>query len=155
VRRLALQVRDLGRDLHASAGSAAIHGDLHPGNVLVRRRAGSDQPILLDWGRARLASPLEDVASWLQSLGCWEPEARRRHDTLLRSYLAHRGSPTLGPTLREAYWMAGARNALSGALAHHLGEVARGGPAAVLGRAHRAIVAWLRVLRTADASRRG
>jgi hypothetical protein len=67
-------------------GSRPIHGDLHPGNVLVCRRDGRDKAILLDWGRARVASPLEDVSSWLQSVSYWEPESRRRYDTLLAAY---------------------------------------------------------------------
>jgi len=77
--------------------------------------------VLLDWGRARFGSPLEDVSSWLQSVGYWEPEVRRRHDTLLRSYLRARDlSDHLSPELRELYWMAAACNAMSGALRYHL-----------------------------------
>jgi hypothetical protein len=102
-------------------GCRPIHGDVHPGNVLVRRRDGGDRPVLLDWGRARLASPLEDVSSWLQSLGYWEPEGRRRHDTLLAAYLSALGmNRTLTSSLRAAYWMAAASNVLSGALLCHL-----------------------------------
>jgi carbohydrate-binding DOMON domain-containing protein len=77
--------------------------------------------VLLDWGIARLASPLEDVSSWLQSLGYWEPEARRRHDTVLTAYLSALGmNRTLTSSLRAAYWMAGGSNVLSGALLYHL-----------------------------------
>jgi hypothetical protein len=102
-------------------GCRPIHGDVHPGNVLVRRRDGGDRPVLLDWGRARLASPLEDVSSWLQSLGYWESEGRRRHDTLLVAYLSALGmNQALTSSLRAAYWMAGASNVLSGALLYHL-----------------------------------
>lgn len=102
-------------------GCRPIHGDVHPGNVLVRRRDGGDRPVLLDWGRARLASPLEDVSSWLQSLGYWEPEGRRRHDTLLVAYLSALGmNQVLTSSLRAAYWMAGSSNVLSGALLYHL-----------------------------------
>jgi len=102
-------------------GCRPIHGDVHSGNVLVRRRGGGDDPVLIDWGRARLASPLEDVSSLLQSLGYWEPEWRRRHDTLLADYLFAFGTePTLTSSVRAAYWMAGASNVLAGALLHHL-----------------------------------
>ena len=102
-------------------GSRPIHGDVHSGNVLVRRRAGGDGPVLIDWGRARLASPLEDVSSLLQSLGYWEPEWRRRHDTLLAAYLSAFGTDrTLTSSLRAAHWLAGASNVLAGALLHHL-----------------------------------
>jgi hypothetical protein len=45
---------------------------------------------LIDWARARRGSPFEDVASWLHSLGCWEPEARRRHDSLLTDVISTR-----------------------------------------------------------------
>lgn len=102
-------------------GRAAIHGDVHPGNVLVRRRAGNQEPILIDWGRARSGSPLEDLSNWLQSLSYWEPRARLRHDTLLATYLAARGMERrISSDLRAAYWIAGASNALSGALEYHL-----------------------------------
>jgi len=102
-------------------GCRPIHGDLHPGNVLMRRQGGQDKPILLDWGRARVASPLEDVSSWLQSVSYWEPEGRRRHDTLLTSYLSTLGMDRrLTTSLRAAYWMAAASNVLSGALLYHL-----------------------------------
>lgn len=97
-----------------------IHGDVHTGNVLARKRRGGWDPVLLDWGRARLGSPLEDVSSWLQSLRRLEPEAMRRHDELLSRYLEARGAPPLGPELRQSYWLAGASNALAGALRYHV-----------------------------------
>jgi Ser/Thr protein kinase RdoA (MazF antagonist) len=133
-------------------GQGVIHGDVHPGNVLVRRRAGRPQPVLIDWGRARLGSPLEDVSSWLQSLGCWEPEARRRHDTLFRAYLSARGlDDRLSPDLRAAYWLAGASNALAGALRYHLALTSEASTRRQHGAAIRAASDWLRVIRRADA----
>ena len=101
--------------------ASVIHGDVHSGNVLLCSRAGDLVPVLLDWGRARLGSPLEDVSSWLQSLGFWEPRARQRHDTLLRAYLAER-TLSWPPTaeLRHAYWVAAASNGLAGAAEWHL-----------------------------------
>ncbi|MBM1173760.1 phosphotransferase [Microvirga arabica] len=134
-------------------GSRPIHGDLHPGNVLMGRRHGQDKPILLDWGRARVASPLEDVSSWLQAVGYWEPEGRRRHDTLLASYLSAMGMDRrLTPSVRAVYWMAAASNALSGALLHHL-RIARNGCQSSRQRAAAARAAQdaLRVVRRADA----
>jgi hypothetical protein len=102
-------------------GCRPIHGDVHPGNALVRRRNGGEEPVLLDWGRARLGSPLEDVSSWLQSLGYWEPQGRRYHDTLLMTYLTALGMERkLTSSIRAAYWLAGASSVLSGALLHHL-----------------------------------
>ncbi len=97
-----------------------IHGDVHSGNVIVRA-SENGEIAFIDWARARFGSPLEDVASWLHSLGCWEPEARRRHDTLLRAYLEARSSKqTLTPKIRTAYWYASASNGLSGAIRYHL-----------------------------------
>lgn len=97
-----------------------IHGDVHSGNVIFRAK-GNGGVAFIDWARARLGSPLEDVASWLQSLGCWEPEARRRHDTLLRAYLEARSSKQRITTeLRTLYWYASACNGLSGAIRYHL-----------------------------------
>jgi aminoglycoside phosphotransferase (APT) family kinase protein len=133
-------------------GTAVIHGDAHPGNVIVRGR----DPIritLIDWSRARVGSPLEDVASWLHSLGCWEPEARRRHDSLLRAYLeSRRPSPALTAGLRADYWFASASNGLSGAIRYHLAVLAD--PAAT-GRMRfdswRGLRAWQRVIRRAAA----
>jgi aminoglycoside phosphotransferase (APT) family kinase protein len=102
-------------------GTTLLHGDVHTGNVRLRARHGQLEVVLLDWGRARLGSPLEDVASWLLSLGCWEPEARRRHDTLLQRYLsARRLPPVLDQDVRRAYWLAAASNALAGALKYQV-----------------------------------
>ena len=97
-----------------------IHGDVHSRNVIVRATE-TGGIAFIDWARARFGSPLEDVASWLHSLGCWEPEARRRHDTLLRAYLEARSSKQpLTTELRTAYWYASASNGLSGAIRYHL-----------------------------------
>jgi hypothetical protein len=105
----------------APFGRAALHGDVHSGNAFLRQRARRPQTILVDWGRARSGSPLEDVSSWLQSLGSWEPEALRRHDSLLASYLAARGWPErLDDGTRGAYWLAAASNVLAGALEYQL-----------------------------------
>jgi hypothetical protein len=88
---------------------------------LILRASEKAEIAFIDWARARFGSPLEDVASWLHSLGCWEPEARRRHDTLLRAYLEARSSKqTITPKLRTVYWYASASNALSGAIRYHL-----------------------------------
>jgi hypothetical protein len=130
-----------------------IHGDLHPGNVILSTREGAPAPVLLDWGRARVGSPLEDVASWVQTLGCWEPEARVRHDSLVAAYLRARGcGPPIVAAVRHAYWLAGASNALAGALLHHL-DVATSRSTA---RGTKARSAWavrdgLRVIRRAEA----
>jgi hypothetical protein len=154
-RRLTLALPALRRELLAFApfGHVAIHGDVHPGNVLVRRRAGRAEPILIDWGRARGGSPLEDLSGWLQSLGYWEPQARRRHDTLLGAYLSARGMERrLSSDLRAAYWLAGASNALSGALEYHLTRLMAEPPAAARRRAAaQSARDWLRVIRRAAA----
>lgn len=154
-RRVTASLPAMRRELLAfpPLGQRVIHGDLHPGNVVLRRCSGHGEAVLLDWGRARLGSPLEDVSSWLQSLGCWEPEARRRHDTLLVGYLSARGiDRTISTDLRAAYWFAGASNALAGALLHHVSVVldlrasgAQRASAAYMARG------WLRVLRRAVA----
>jgi aminoglycoside phosphotransferase (APT) family kinase protein len=120
LRRIGEALPEIRRQLLAfnPLGKTAIHGDAHPGNALVR---SGERPVLLDWGRTRLGSPLEDVSSWLQCLGYWEPAAKRRHDTLLAGYLAARGLPARADReMRDAYWLAGASNALSGALLVHL-----------------------------------
>jgi hypothetical protein len=121
LRRLVLDLPQVRMQLLSAtpSGPTILHGDVHSGNALLR--AGAEQPVLIDWGRARLGSELEDVSSWLHSLGTWEPEIHRRHDTLLRRYLAARGLPSvLLRTVRDAYWLALASNSLSGALGYHL-----------------------------------
>lgn len=155
VRRLVEDLPALRRAL-ASRGPfppAVIHGDLHPGNVIVAADPEGSRPVFLDWGRARTGSPFEDVASWLHSLGCWEPEARRRHDTLLAAYLRARGH--VGPIpaeVRELLWLAGGCNALAGALGHHLlAATAPTTPREDRARALCAVRDWLRIIRRAAA----
>lgn len=97
-----------------------IHGDVHSRNVILRATENGEIAFI-DWARARFGSPLEDLASWLHSLGCWEPDARRRHDTLLRTYFEARSSKQRITTdLRALYWYASASNGLSGAIRYHL-----------------------------------
>jgi aminoglycoside phosphotransferase (APT) family kinase protein len=134
-----------------AADATGIHGDMHPGNVIMARSRGRARVVLIDWARARIGSALEDVACWLHSLGCWEAEARRRHDTLLRSYLDARKVPVpITSELRRRYWLASASNGLAGAIRYHL---------AVLGDARstermqadsrRALPSWERVIQRA------
>jgi aminoglycoside phosphotransferase (APT) family kinase protein len=135
-----------------AAERVVLHGDAHPGNAIIRGDGAGRNAVLLDWGRVRLGSPVEDVASWLHSLGFWEPEARRRHDTLLRRYLAARGLPTtLTRSFRDLCWLAGASNALSGALRYHLEVLAATQSDAARFHAAGAVRDWLRVIRRADA----
>jgi aminoglycoside phosphotransferase (APT) family kinase protein len=102
-------------------GMVVIHGDVHPGNVLVRNGRQGSRIVLIDWARSRYGSPLEDLASWLQSGGCWEPEARRRHDSLFRVYLdAYNSGLRLSANTRTLYWYAAASNGLAGAIRYHL-----------------------------------
>lgn len=155
-RRLSLALPAVRRELLAFSafGSVAIHGDVHPGNVLVRRRQGAEESILIDWARARGGSPLEDLNGWLQSLASWEPLARRRHDTLLAAYLSARGMERrLSSDLRAAYWLAGASNAFSGALYYYLSLLVEERSAAAVRRsAGRLARDWLRIVRRAAAS---
>jgi hypothetical protein len=154
LRRTVERLPEMRRELlgFPPLGRAVLHGDVHPGNAMIRRKRMVNQPILLDWGRARIGSPLEDVASWLRSLGFWEPEARRRHDTLLATYLAARGLPAQADrSTREAYWIAAASNVLAGALLVHLRTAvsqAPGSPART--RAELAAHDALRVIRRVD-----
>jgi hypothetical protein len=154
VRRVSEVVLHVRRQLLARPWRPqVIHGDAHPGNVVIRRRRGLRDVVLLDWARTRIGSPLEDVSSWLQSLGLCEPEARRRHDRLLRSYLEARGTTALDGELRGAYWLAGACNAFAGALRYHL--VTAADPARSPARREFSVAAardWLRIVRRADAS---
>ncbi len=140
------------RDRLLSAGTGIIHGDVHPGNVVLR---GGDSPevLLIDWARARIGSPLEDVASWLHALGCWEPEARRRHDTLMGIYLdARRDRRRFASDLRVDYWFASASNGLSGAIRYHLAVLSDAAQSdAARNHSRRALSEWQRVIRRAAA----
>jgi hypothetical protein len=155
LRRTSEVLPAMRRSLLASEpfGMAVIHGDVHSGNAVLTGGDAGERVVLFDWARARVGSPLEDVASWLQSLGYWEPEAKRRHDTLLRRYLVARGqSAALTGSLRDAYWFAAASNVLAGALRYHLSVAAGGSGALSRARADAARAArdHLRVLRRAD-----
>lgn len=134
----------------AEQGSVLIHGDLHPGNVVVTG-APERRVRLIDWARARYGSPLEDVASWLHSIGCWEAEARRRHDTLLAAYLrAVAPGRRICAGTRVTYWLAAACNGLSGAIRYHLAVVGdRSSDEAARASSRAALREWERVIRRA------
>lgn len=151
--RVAHALPKMREQLATFMGETVLHGDAHPGNALLRRHEASERALLLDWGRARLGSPLEDVCSWVQSLAFWEPEARRRHDTLLVRYLGYRGyAAKLSRQFRDAYWLAAGCNAFAGALRYHLAIAAHPGKGE-RERWNSALAAadWLRVIRRADA----
>jgi hypothetical protein len=152
LRHVRLLARELPaiRDELLRENRAFIHGDVHPGNVRIRVMRGREQVVLLDWSRARIGSPLEDVSSWLQSLGFWEPHARQRHDTLLERYLITRGK-SLSRGVRVLYWLAGASNALAGALRYHIWLATGSRQATPLQRARAISEArhWLRIVRRA------
>jgi hypothetical protein len=115
---------------------------------------GADPEVMLiDWARARVGTPLEDVASWLHSLGCWEPEARRRHDTLMQIYLAaRRDRRRFVSDVRVDYWFASASNGLSGAIRYHLAVLSDAGRSeAARYDSQRALLTWQRVIRRAAA----
>jgi aminoglycoside phosphotransferase (APT) family kinase protein len=134
--------------LLAFAGTTLLHGDAHPGNVVLTR----GNALLLDWSRARIGSALEDVCSWVHSVSFWEPEAKRRHDSLLRRYLLARGLPAaLSRDFRDACSLAGASNALSGALHYHLAVLEDPKTSRrAKDDSHRAAADWLRLIRRAD-----
>lgn len=54
-------------------------------------------------------------------MGCWELEARRRHDSLFRAYLqVYDSGLELSAYTRTLYWYAAASNSLAGAIRYHL-----------------------------------
>ena len=136
-----------------SVGTTVIHGDMQPGNVILRRGEPHPEALLIDWARARIGSPFEDMAAWLHSLGCWEPQARRRHDTLMRAYLDARQSPRrFTRDLRLVYWLASVSNGLSGAIRYHLAILSDSGATeSARYDSWRALRAWERVVRRAAA----
>jgi aminoglycoside phosphotransferase (APT) family kinase protein len=150
VRRVTGSLPAARTQLASELGTTTIHGDVHSGNIILRESRGERFPLFLDWARSRPGSPLEDVSSWLLSLRSWEAAAERQHDTLLRGYLSASGiGRTITPSLRDAYWIAGASNSLAGALTYQL---ARAG--VTKGRARSVAVAQahaaLRTIRRAD-----
>ena len=130
-----------------------IHGDVHPRNVLVQHDRQRPRIIFIDWARSRYGSPLEDLASWLQSVGCWEPEARRRHDSLFKAYLrAYDSSLPLSASTRRLYWYAAASNGLAGAIGYHLAALGNPqSPDRVRSASSVALRDWQRVIRRAAA----
>lgn len=166
-RRITRDLPELRRWIRAWGGGRPIwiHGDLHPSNVVVRTRDRELIPVLVDWGRTRPGSPLEDLSSWLLSLSVWEPGARRRHDRLLRDYLEAAGAlepagasraggpPRLDDEFRNAYWVAGACNALAGALRVQVRDALHARSARARRDALAAAETWARALRRADVRR--
>ena len=147
--RLVHHLPRIRRELARFAGTTLLHGDVHPGNVVIR----GGTAVLLDWGRARIGSPLEDLASWVHAVAFWEPEARRRHDTLLMRYFSACGILNrLSPAYRDALVLAGACNAFAGALRYHLAVIGdQSRSARQQSASFRAAADWLRILRRADA----
>jgi aminoglycoside phosphotransferase (APT) family kinase protein len=143
---------EMRTQLMAYTGTALLHGDVHPGNAIITESRTGPRAVLLDWGRARSGSPLEDVSSWLQTLAFWEPEARRSHDTLFRWYLDRADwAEGLSRKLRDAYWLAGACNAMAGALRYHMAVTLDEERTDMERAQSRAAAAdWLRILRRAD-----
>jgi hypothetical protein len=151
--RVAACVIAMRRQAVRYTGAALLHGDVHPGNTVMRESNGVLRAILLDWARARRGSPLEDVMSWLHSLGFWEPNARRLHDSLLVYYRRACGlSDGLTPDFRAACWLAGACNAMAGALRYHLAIAADATrDPGTRWTSSNAAADWLRIIRRADA----
>jgi aminoglycoside phosphotransferase (APT) family kinase protein len=137
------------RERLLETGTTLIHGDVHPGNVIVRAGGSSRRVVLIDWAASRVGSPLEDVASWLHSLGCWDAEARRRHDSLLAVYLrAIHPAARLDAAVRANYWMASASNGLAGAIRYHFAVLVDPNSSSRARRASRhALDEWQRVIR--------
>jgi aminoglycoside phosphotransferase (APT) family kinase protein len=152
LQRVTESLSGMRHQLMSWTGTALLHGDVHPGNALITETPSGARAMLLDWGRARTGSPLEDVSSWLQTLAFWEPQVRRFHDTLLVSYLRHAGWPErLSPSFREAWWLAGASNAMAGALRYHLAVIRdEERTEAERHQSWAAAADWLRILRRAD-----
>lgn len=152
LRRFASRLPTARASVEAAFGRGFIHGDAHPGNAILRVRSGKPAAVFIDWARSRVGSPLEDVSSWLQTLRYWEPNAAKRHDSLLKSYLESRGLP-MTRELRDAYWVSAGSNVLAGALRFQVTQAA-----GTTGRAREHAVGqtmeWLRVVRRADACTR-
>jgi aminoglycoside phosphotransferase (APT) family kinase protein len=127
-----------------------IHGDVHPGNVRIRMCGEAKRAVLLDWGRARQGSRFEDVASWLQSLRFWEPQAARRHDLLFGQYLRCSGlAASITHEHRRAYWLAAGSNAVGGALIVHLTSAISAQTDYAQQLSIAAAIDWLRIVRRA------
>lgn len=154
LRRVAALLPEARKQMFAVLGTTLIHGDVHSGNVMMLGTEERPRMVLLDWARSRAGSPLEDVASWLQSLRPWEPAAARDHDSLFRAYLAAAGlSTVLTRELRSAYWVAAVSNVLAGALRHHL-VAARTSSGSARRKSLLQVRDALRVIRRADESLR-
>ena len=129
-----------------------LHGDVHPGNVVISSERGARRAVLLDWGRARLGSPFEDVASWLQCLRYFEPSAARLHDRLLLHYVRLAGlGDRITAAHRRDYWVAAGSNALAGALGVHLSSALAARTPTSRARAMAAATDWIRIVRRAVA----
>lgn len=127
-----------------------LHGDVHTGNVLMRAAGRRRQPVLLDWGRARMGSRFEDVASWLQCLRYFDPAAAAAHDRLLLRYIRAAGlGDHIEATHRREYWIAAGCNALAGALGVHITSALAATTPRSRERAVTAAADWLRIVRRA------
>jgi hypothetical protein len=91
------------------------------------------EAVLLDWGRARLGSPREGIASWLQSIAFREPQVRRLQE------------------FRRPYCLAATPDASAGALRYHLAIVTDStAPADDRYRSRSAANDWMRIAGPTD-----
>ena len=101
--------------------------------------------------QVRTRSPLEGVSAWVQSLGHWKPQARRFHDTLVRTYLVALGiEPVMDSHFPHLYWMASACNTHVGDLRYHRVRLEQARTPTKQATTLTIIQQWLRVNRCAD-----
>lgn len=121
LRRVSASLASARGEILREYGTSFIHGDAHPGNIIIRKKGKQASAVFLDWARTRSGSRLEDVASLLQTLRYWEPRVMQRHDSLLRQYVRRTGvASSLTTSVRDAYAIASASNVFAGALRFHL-----------------------------------
>ena len=93
---------DLLCDASHDLPKTIVHGDMHPGNVVLR---ADGSPVVIDWGNACIAPPMLDLAN---IIAIESPQWR----TYLSAYSAAGGTID-EVTLRRAYWWARAATGLA------------------------------------------
>ncbi|MEZ4281538.1 MAG: phosphotransferase [Myxococcota bacterium] len=118
VARLYIDHHDAIEAAWARGPQTLIHGDAHIGNLFI----DGDRVGFLDWGMAKIGTPMRDLGFFL-TMGLESEDRRREEHELVRHYLAAREALGGSPIAFDAAWEAYRIEAAYGVIASFLSLV--------------------------------